>query len=108
MKPVVLIALGLSFAGATALAFAQGPAGNGPSARHAELDTNGDGAIDRSEAAKAPRLAGHFDTLDANKDGTLTGAELNGLAVALAKEAVKPVQDTMVKSFTDFSKTLAA
>ena len=35
-------------------------------------------------------------------------AELNGLAVALAKEAVKPVQDTMVKSFTDFSKTLAA
>ena len=35
-------------------------------------------------------------------------AELNELTVALAKEAVKPVQDTMVKSFTDFSKTLAA
>ena len=35
-------------------------------------------------------------------------AELNELTVALAKEAVKPVQDTLGKSFTDFSKTFAA
>jgi len=34
--------------------------------------------------------------------------ELNEIAVALAKEAVKPVQDTVVKSFTDFSKSFAA
>lgn len=34
--------------------------------------------------------------------------ELNQIAVALAQEAVKPVQDTVVKSFTDFSKSLAA
>ena len=35
-------------------------------------------------------------------------AELNELTVALAKEAVKPMQDTMGKSFTDFSKSFAA
>ena len=34
--------------------------------------------------------------------------EINQLTVALAKEAVKPVQDTLTKSFTGFSKTLAA
>lgn len=75
MKPVVLIALGLSFAGATALAFAQGPAGSSPSARHAELDTNGDGAIDRSEAAKSPKLVEHFGRLDTNSDGRITADE---------------------------------
>jgi Ca2+-binding EF-hand superfamily protein len=76
MKPVVLIALGLSFAGVTALTFAQGPqAGSGKSARHAGFDTNGDGAIDRSEAAKAPKLAEHFDRLDANKDGRISADE---------------------------------
>jgi hypothetical protein len=41
----------------------------------AALDTNGDGAIDRSEAAKAPRMAEHFDRLDANKDGRITAEE---------------------------------
>lgn len=35
-------------------------------------------------------------------------SELNQLTMALAKEAVKPVQETMVKSFTDFSKPVAA
>ena len=34
--------------------------------------------------------------------------ELNQLAVAFAKDAVKPVQESLTKSFTDFSKTLAA
>ena len=34
--------------------------------------------------------------------------ELNQLTVALAKEAVQPVRDSLTKSFTDFSKTLAA
>ena len=34
--------------------------------------------------------------------------ELNELALAIAKEAVKPVQDTMTKSFTGFSKSFAA
>ena len=42
----------------------------------AKLDTNGDGVIDRAEAAKAPRLAAQFDTLDKNKDGKLSRDEL--------------------------------
>jgi Ca2+-binding EF-hand superfamily protein len=40
-----------------------------------QLDANRDGAIDRAEAAKHPRLAGHFDRLDRNQDGRLTRDE---------------------------------
>jgi Ca2+-binding EF-hand superfamily protein len=41
------------------------------------IDTDGDGRISRAEAqANAPRLAEHFDELDANKDGYLTPDEL--------------------------------
>jgi Ca2+-binding EF-hand superfamily protein len=43
--------------------------------RHARLDANNDGAIDRAEAAAAPRLAERFDELDRNKDGRLTADE---------------------------------
>ncbi len=43
--------------------------------RVAQLDTNKDGAIDRSEAAKAPKFAEHFDKFDANKDGRITADE---------------------------------
>lgn len=41
----------------------------------ASLDRNGDGAIDKSEAAAHPRLAERFDTLDKNRDGRLTAEE---------------------------------
>ena len=40
------------------------------------LDANGDGVIDKDEAAKAPRLAQKFDQLDANHDGLLQADEL--------------------------------
>lgn len=40
------------------------------------LDANQDGVIDRSEAAKHPRLAEKFDQLDLNKDGRLERSEL--------------------------------
>lgn len=40
-----------------------------------KLDANSDGAIDRAEAAKHPRLAERFDQLDANKDGRLSADE---------------------------------
>lgn len=36
-----------------------------------KLDTNGDGVIDRAEAAAHPRLAEKFDQLDRNGDGRL-------------------------------------
>lgn len=39
------------------------------------LDANGDGFIDRTEAAKSPRLAEKFDQLDADKDGRLGPGE---------------------------------
>ena len=41
----------------------------------ATLDANGDGAIDRAEAAKFPRLAARFDQLDRNGDGRLDASE---------------------------------
>ena len=47
-----------------------------PAQRPAKLDTNGDGVIDRSEAAANPRLAAKFDELDRNKDGRLSRDEM--------------------------------
>ncbi|AWH16904.1 hypothetical protein C1922_06000 [Stenotrophomonas sp. ZAC14D2_NAIMI4_7] len=47
-----------------------------PAPRPVKLDTNGDGVIDRSEAAANPRLAAKFDELDKNKDGKLSRDEL--------------------------------
>lgn len=38
-------------------------------------DINNDGVIDRAEAAKHPRMAGKFDSLDKNKDGKLDASE---------------------------------
>jgi Ca2+-binding EF-hand superfamily protein len=42
----------------------------------ARIDTDADGRISRDEAARFPRLARHFDQIDANKDGYLTKEEL--------------------------------
>lgn len=42
---------------------------------HMKLDANGDGAIDRNEAAKLPRLAQRFDMLDKDGDGRLGADE---------------------------------
>ncbi|TKS54313.1 hypothetical protein E4582_05730 [Luteimonas yindakuii] len=47
-------------------------------ARTLQLDTNNDGAIDRTEAAASPRLAFGFDRLDSNRDGRLQRDELRG------------------------------
>lgn len=50
-------------------------AGVDPRSPRAAIDTNGDGAIDRREAAARPRLAEHFDRLDRNHDGRITADE---------------------------------
>jgi EF hand len=75
MKSALIIALGLGFAGVATPAFAQSPPATGQHTRHARLDTNGDGVIDRSEAAKAPKFAEHFDKFDTDKDGRITADE---------------------------------
>ncbi|WP_141057242.1 EF-hand domain-containing protein [Stenotrophomonas rhizophila] len=74
-KPLLLLALLLS-TGAAGLAMAADVPPPASAPPRAKLDTNGDGVIDRAEAAKAPRLAAQFDTLDKNKDGKLSRDEL--------------------------------
>lgn len=44
--------------------------------RFTQLDRNGDGAIDREEAAAHAVLSKHFDDIDVNKDGRLSREEL--------------------------------
>jgi len=72
-KPLILLAvlLAASATGATLAATAptQKPA-------PARMDANGDGAIDRQEAAAHPRLAQRFDARDTNKDGRLSRDEM--------------------------------
>jgi Ca2+-binding EF-hand superfamily protein len=67
-------ALALASLAAAPLAFAQTTAPAQP--KRMALDSNNDGVIDRSEAAKMPRLAERFDQLDRNRDGRLDRSEL--------------------------------
>ncbi|MBC7989998.1 MAG: hypothetical protein H7Y19_10510 [Luteimonas sp.] len=69
-----LLALGLLGGAATAAT----PATSTPTTtkpQRVELDVNGDGVIDRSEAAKSPRFAEHFDRIDKNHDGHISADE---------------------------------
>lgn len=73
MKKMHILALATAAALASSFAVAQtAPAGIKAAPR---IDANGDGVIDRAEAAKAPRLAAKFDQLDINKDGKLSASE---------------------------------
>lgn len=70
MQRTALIVFGLAIAAVALPLQAQQAAGDRP-ARQAKIDTNGDGVIDRNEAAAHPRLAERFDQLDRNKDGRI-------------------------------------
>lgn len=72
MKKTLVAAVALSLFAVTAVA--QDAQQRERPAR-VNLDTNGDGVIDRAEAAAHPRLAQHFDRLDKNGDGKLDASE---------------------------------
>ncbi len=73
-RKIVYAALALAVA-AAGTAFAQQNAAGPQSAPRVKLDANGDGVIDRNEAAKSERFAARFDQMDKNKDGKLTADE---------------------------------
>jgi hypothetical protein len=76
MKAVVLLAaLGLAGAATLTLAAPEGKAGDF-GARFKAADTDGNGMLSRQEAAALPRIAKHFDEIDANKDNQVTADEL--------------------------------
>ncbi len=74
-KTLLMLAVLTALSAGTAFA-ATAPASDSQHPPRAKLDTNGDGAIDRSEAAQHRRLAGKFDELDKNKDGKLAKEEM--------------------------------
>ena len=77
MKTLHILALAIAAALASTFAVAQTatPATGVKAAQR--IDANGDGVIDRAEAAKAPRLAAKFDQLDTDKDGRISRTEAN-------------------------------
>lgn len=79
-KTLLTLAVLTALAAGTAFAAtAPAPGASATSAQpapRAKLDSNGDGSVDRTEAAKHSRLAGKFDELDKNKDGKLTKDEM--------------------------------
>jgi Ca2+-binding EF-hand superfamily protein len=73
MKAItILAALGIACAASLALAAPEGRGGD----RLRAADTNGDGMISREEAKALPRLAKHFDAIDADKNGQITAEEM--------------------------------
>lgn len=74
-KTLLMLAVLTALSAGTAFA-ATAPANDSQHTPRSKLDANGDGGIDRSEAARHPRLAGKFDELDKNKDGKLAKEEM--------------------------------
>lgn len=74
-KTLIAFSIVAALGTGTALAATQDATTTPPSPSR-QLDVNGDGKIDRQEAAASPWLARQFDTLDKNKDGVLSSDEL--------------------------------
>lgn len=77
MIRITLLAAALCATVGVALAAPQTPSPKrlDSSPARTKLDTNGDGAIDRNQAAGSPKLAARFDQLDRNRDGRLDRSE---------------------------------
>lgn len=58
-----------------------------------KADSNGDGSLSREEARRVPRLERHFDAIDGNGDGVISGAEVRAWrhSTRRAKRAVKGI-----------------
>ena len=74
-KSLTLLAVLMATA-ATGSVFAATPADAAAQKPATRMDANGDGVIDRQEAASRPFLAQRFDQLDKDKDGKLSREEL--------------------------------
>lgn len=75
-KTLLTLAVLTALSSATAFAASQSDATDAAKSQRASLDLNNDGAIDKSEAAKSPRLAARFADLDVDKDGKLSKPEM--------------------------------
>ena len=75
MKKLHILALAITAALASSFAIAQDATPATGVKAAPRIDANGDGVVDRAEAAKVPRLAEKFDQLDTNKDGKLSASE---------------------------------
>ena len=82
MKTLTLLAAA-GLLGATLGAQAAPEGRHGGMERLHQADTNGDGMISRDEAAALPRIAKHFDEIDANHDGQVTADELRAFHQSL-------------------------
>ncbi|MCW5664940.1 MAG: EF-hand domain-containing protein [Piscinibacter sp.] len=74
-KLLALLAASSLALGALAQTAAADPAA--AQAAFKKADANGDGKLSKDEAAKLPKIASMFDTLDQNKDGALDLAEFS-------------------------------
>ncbi|WP_028918175.1 EF-hand domain-containing protein [Pseudoxanthomonas sp. J35] len=74
--PSLIAAALLAMTAGAAVAQTTPPAAAPAKAERKALDANGDGVVDRSEAAAFPRLAARFDELDRDQDGKLQTGEL--------------------------------
>lgn len=75
-KTLLTLAVLAALSAGTAFAATQVPVQGAAPAARVKLDVNGDGIVDRKEAAARPRLAEKFDELDKNKDGKLSKEEM--------------------------------
>jgi Ca2+-binding EF-hand superfamily protein len=75
VKQSNLLVLAITSVLAAGVAIAAPPVGAPAPAGHPKIDTNGDGVIDRTEAAARPHFAQMFDQLDKNHDGRIDASE---------------------------------